>query len=97
MTALGALAARTQAEITCVFDGANLDSPVATASARRVRVRFSAASVSADDVIRELVLAEPPGRPVVVVTNDAEILRDVRLAGAWTAGSNALLGMLGAR
>ena len=97
VTALGALAARTQAEITCVFDGANLDSPVATASARRVRVRFSAASVSADDVIRELVLAEPPGRPVVVVTNDAEILRDVRLAGAWTAGSNALLGMLGAR
>jgi hypothetical protein len=43
------------------------------------------------------VSAEPPGRPVVVVTNDAEVLRDVRRAGAWTAGSLALLRMLGAR
>ena len=97
VTALGSLAASTQAEITCVFDGAELDGPVVTASARRVRVRFSPAGVSADDVIRELVEAEPPGRPVVVVTNDGEILRDVRLSGAWTAGSRSLLGMLGSR
>ena len=97
VTALGTLAARTQSEITCVFDGADVGAGVATASARRVRVRFSATGVTADDVIRELVLAEPPGRPVVVVTNDAEILRDVRLSGAWTAGSQALLRMLGAR
>jgi len=97
VTALGSLASRTRAEISCVFDGADLGAPVATASARNVRVRFSPAGVSADDVIRELVLAEPPGRPVVVVTHDAEILRDVRLSGAWTAGSQALLGMLGAR
>lgn len=97
VTGLGALAARTQAEITCVFDGADLDGPVPIASARRVRVRFSAPGVTADDLIRDLVLAEPPGRPLVVVTNDAEILRDVRLSGAWSAGSKALLRMLAAR
>ena len=74
-----------------------LDGPVPSASARRVRVRFSAAGVTADDLIRELVLAEPPGRPLVVVTNDAEILRDVRLSGAWSAGSQALLRMVAAR
>ena len=97
VTALGSLAARTQAEITCVFDGMDIAGPVPMVSARRVRVRFSPSGVTADDVIRELVNAEPPGRPVVVVTNDAEILRDVRLSGAWTAPSAALLGMLGAR
>jgi predicted RNA-binding protein with PIN domain len=98
VTALGSLAARTQAEITCVFDGADVGVPaLAAASARRVRVRFSAAGVSADDVIRELVRAEPAGRPVVVVTNDGEVLRDVRLAGAWTAGSMALLRMFRSR
>jgi predicted RNA-binding protein with PIN domain len=97
VTALGSLAARTQAEITCVFDGAELHGPGVVPSARHVRVRFSPAGVIADDVIRDLVSAEPPGRPVVVVTNDAEVLRDVRRAGAWTAGSLALLRMLGAR
>ena len=97
VTALGSLVARTQAEVTCVFDGADVGGPVGTAAARGVRVRFSPAGVIADDVIRELVRAEPPGRPVVVVTNDQEILRDVRLLDAWTAGSQALLRMLGGR
>jgi len=97
VTALGSLVARTQAEVTCVFDGADVGGPVGTAAARGVRVRFSPAGVTADDVIRELVRAEPPGRPVVVVTNDQEILRDVRLFDAWTAGSQALLRMLGGR
>ncbi len=97
VTALGSLAARTQAEITCVFDGADLDGSGAVQSVRRVRVRFSPPGVIADDVIRELVNAEPQGRPVVVVTNDAEVLRDVSRVGAWTAGSLALLRMLGAR
>ena len=97
VTGLGSVAARTQAEVTCVFDGADLDGPVPSTTARRVRVRFSPAGHSADDLIRELVLAEPPGRPVVVVTNDLEILRDVRLSGAWAAGSHALLRMLSGR
>ena len=35
----------------------------------------------ADDVIRELVAAEPPGRPVVVVTSDREVATDVVRAG----------------
>lgn len=97
VTALGTLVARTHAETTCVFDGAAVGGPVPAATARGVRVRFSAPGVTADDVIRELVRAEPPGRPLVVVTNDQEILRDVRLFDAWTAGSQALLRMLGGR
>ena len=34
-------------------------------------------AVIADDVIRELVAAEPHGRVVVVVTSDHEVVRDV--------------------
>ena len=36
----------------------------------------------ADDVIRELVDAEPQGRPLVVVSSDQEVVRDVTRSGA---------------
>jgi hypothetical protein len=55
-----------------------------------VRVLFSPPGVIADDVIRELVDAEPGGRPVVVVSDDQEVVRDVVRAGAHRAGSRAL-------
>jgi hypothetical protein len=51
--------------------------------------------VIADDVIRELVAVEPAGRVVVVVTSDAEVVRDVARAGARPISSVALLAVLG--
>ena len=48
----------------------------------------------ADDVIRDLVAAEPQGRPVVVVSSDAEVVRDVLRAGARSVGSPALSRLL---
>src|SRR5262249_35647044 len=49
---LGALASRTGAEVTVVFDGAGVLA-VPTAAIRGVRVLFSKPGVLADDVIRE--------------------------------------------
>lgn len=70
---LSQLAAQTGAEVTCVFDGAELAAPVLLAPPRGVRVLFSKAGVTADELIRQLVRAEPPGRPVIVVSTDREV------------------------
>lgn len=88
---LAALAARTNVEVTCVFDGAELTGPVPTAAPRGVRVRFSAPGETADELIRRLARAEPPGRPVVVVSSDREVADGVRRAGAWPVPSPLLL------
>ncbi|MFF3399143.1 NYN domain-containing protein [Streptomyces sp. NPDC002659] len=88
---LSVLAAQTGAEITCVFDGAELAAPVLLAPPRGVRVLFSKAGVSADELIRQLVRAEPPGRPVVVVSTDREVADGVAKAGARPVTSALLL------
>jgi predicted RNA-binding protein with PIN domain len=91
LAGLSGLAAQTGAEMTAVFDGAVRDSPVATAAPRGVRLLFSAPGQIADDLIRELVRAEPVGRPVVVVSSDREVADSVRAMGARPVGSAALL------
>jgi predicted RNA-binding protein with PIN domain len=80
-------------DATIVFDGAEV---VGAHSLRRrsTRVLFSPSGVIADDVIRAEVERTPANRHVVVVTNDAEIARDVRAAGANVLPSNALLAVL---
>jgi predicted RNA-binding protein with PIN domain len=88
---LAVLAAQTAAEVTCVFDGAELDVPVLLAPPRGVRVLFSKAGQSADELIRRLVRAEPPGRPVVVVSTDREVADGVARAGARPVASVLLL------
>jgi predicted RNA-binding protein with PIN domain len=90
---LTALAARTGAEITAVFDGAAVVVP--TSSPRGVRVVFSPPDVIADDVIRQLAAAEPAGRVVIVVSSDREVADGVRRAGARVAESVVLLEVLG--
>ncbi len=60
-----------------------------------MRVLFSAAGETADDLIRRLVGAEPAGRPIVVVSSDRQVATDVARAGAWTAASAILLARLG--
>ncbi len=58
--------------------------------ARGVRVLFAVGEI-ADDLIRRLVHAEPPGRVIVVVTNDQEVVRDVEATGAWVVPSGTLM------
>jgi hypothetical protein len=87
---LSALVARTKAEATVVFDAAASESRPVVASPRGVKVLFSPVGVIADDVIRELVAAEPAGRVVVVVTEDRELADDVRRAGARVVAPGAL-------
>ncbi|PPK95292.1 putative RNA-binding protein with PIN domain [Kineococcus xinjiangensis] len=91
---LGAIAARTGVEVTCCFDGNDGVGPVPSPSTRRVRVLFSSAGRTADELIRRLVRAEPPGRVVVVVSDDGEVVSGVRAAGARPVSSRALLGRL---
>ena len=86
---LSALVARTKAEATVVFDAAASESRPVVASPRGVRVLFSPVGVIADDVIRELVAAEPAGRVVVVVTEDRELADDVRRDGARVVAPGA--------
>ena len=87
------LARRYGTDITVIFDGATVVG--AHADRRRmVRVAYSPEGVIADDVIRDEVRRLPPTRAIVVVTDDAEIVRDVRALGANVVPSNALLAAL---
>jgi hypothetical protein len=90
---LGAIAARTSAEVTVVFDGAAVTAP--PAAIRGVRVLFSPPGVIADQIVKDLAAAEPPGRVVVVVSSDKEVVDAVRRTGARSAPSSVLLALLG--
>jgi hypothetical protein len=90
---LTALAARTSVEITVVFDGAAVTTT--RPFARGVRVLFSAPGVQADDVIADLVRAEPVGRPVVVVSSDRRVADEAVHGGARSTPSPVLLAVLG--
>ena len=91
LTHLGALVARTGAETTVIFDAAESEARPVVSSPRGVKVLFSPAGVIADDLLRELVGAEPSGRVVVVVTDDRELGRDVRDSGARVVAPGALV------
>jgi hypothetical protein len=62
---------------------------------RGIRVLFSPPGVIADDVIRDLVRAEPAGRVLIVVSSDRQIVEAVSRDGARTAGSTVLLAAAG--
>lgn len=89
---LAGVAARTGAEVTVCFDGQEGQGSTA-GYARGVRVMFAVGEI-ADDLIRRLVHAEPPGRVLVVVTSDQEVARDVEAAGAWVVPSRTLVARL---
>lgn len=93
---LGPLAARTGAEITVAFDGtaAPVGAAAGLSSPRGVRMLFSASGELADDLIRELLRAEPPGRTVLVASSDQEVAASVRSAGAWPVPATVLLARL---
>jgi predicted RNA-binding protein with PIN domain len=91
---LGALAARTRAEITVVFDGAEMVGHVAPPRARGVRVRFSPPGQIADELIAAFVRAEPQGRPLVVASSDREVADHASARGATAVSSAALAALL---
>jgi predicted RNA-binding protein with PIN domain len=90
---LAALAARTGAEVTCVWDGAERP-PAMPTQPRGVRVLFSPPGQIADVMIRRLVANEPDGRPVVVVSTDKEVAGGVRRSGAYAIPAASLLARL---
>lgn len=92
---LATLAGRTGAEVTCCFDGRESEaSGRVPAAPRGVRVLFSQGEI-ADDLLRRLVRAEPPGRVVVAVTSDRALGADLEAAGARVLPSATLLARLG--
>ncbi|HYH73907.1 MAG TPA: NYN domain-containing protein [Nocardioides sp.] len=95
VAALGPLVARSGAETTVVFDAAESTSRTAMPAPRGVRVVFSPVGVIADDVIRQLVGAEPRGRVVVVVSGDQALTKDVVRSGARVVPASALIGVIG--
>ncbi|MDT4995179.1 MAG: hypothetical protein QOH97_5071 [Actinoplanes sp.] len=90
VTGLGGIAAQTGNEITVVFDGAERVHGLPP-SPRGVRVLFSHKGDTADELIRQLVRAEPAGRPIVVVSSDREVADGVRRHGAYPMGADSLL------
>ena len=94
LTGAASLLARTKAEVTVVFDAAETKERPLVAPPRGLRVRFSSFGVIADDVIRQLVAAEPAGRAVVVVTSDQAVARDVVAAGFRVVAASALIALL---
>lgn len=75
-----------------VFDGSAV---VGAASSKRrlIRVSYSPAGVTADDVLRAEVAAIDIARPVVVVTNDRAVVADVRAAGCNVVTSDTFLAL----
>jgi predicted RNA-binding protein with PIN domain len=90
ITGLGGIAAQTGDEVTVVFDGAERVHGLPPAP-RGVRVLFSKKGDTADELIRQLVRAEPAGRPIVVISSDREVADGVRRHGAYPMGADALL------
>jgi predicted RNA-binding protein with PIN domain len=93
LDAIENLVRRFGSDITVVFDGADVVG-AAAAGRRIVRVVYSPADIIADDVIRDEVRRLPASRQVVVVTNDREIVRDVRALGANTIASDQFITLL---
>lgn len=91
LAGLAMLAAQIRSEITCVFDGADLGGRVPVPAARGVRVLFSPAGVTADELLDELVQAEPAGRRLVVVSSDREVADAARREGAESLDSAVLV------
>ena len=89
LDALDELAARYGTDVHVVFDGADVG-PAATGR-RYLRVEFSPAGVTADEVIVRLAEDLPVERPVVVATNDGEVRAGARAAGANIVSSDQLL------
>jgi predicted RNA-binding protein with PIN domain len=93
ITAAENLAKRWNMAMTIVFDGASVEG-AHSSTRRRVRITYSPAGMSADDLLRAEVAVADVAKPVVVVTNDRAILIDVAALGANTVSSDDFLTLL---
>ncbi|MGH9247548.1 MAG: NYN domain-containing protein, partial [Acidimicrobiales bacterium] len=89
--ALGELQARTGAAVEVVFDGAVPEAPWVEGGRHAVHVRFSPPDVEADDVLVDVIAAQPPTRPVVLATSDRLLRERARRLGANLLGARQLL------
>ena len=94
VNALAPVVARTGAETTVVFDAAETSQRPVVPTPRGVKVLFSPAGVIADDVLRDLVEAEPAGRVLLVVSNDAEVAGHAVQRGARSVSSRVLVDLV---
>ena len=94
LSGLAPVVARTRVEATVVFDAAASSARPVVSTPRGVKVVFSPEGVIADQVISDLVAAEPEGRVVIVVSSDQEVARDASAAGARSVAAEALVGLL---
>jgi len=93
--ALTELVARTGADISVVFDGADSVWPaVVPTTARRVKVSFSPAGVEADDVVLARVADLDAARPVLVASSDRRVRDGASASGANVISSAQLLAAL---
>ena len=95
ISGVAALVAGKAIETTIAFDGADLTHPPGVSAPRAIRVRFSPPGVIADDLIRQLVSAEPSGRSIIVVSTDRELAESITKIGARSVASAALVSAMG--
>lgn len=75
-------------EITVVFDGSDVPLPLPSSTRYGpLQVVFSRQGETADTVITRLVSAAPPGRQVVLLSDDQELRRFVQARGGVVAGA----------
>src|SRR4029450_1385609 len=91
ITGLGGIAAQTGDEGTVVFDGAERVHGLAP-GARGARGPSPPKGDPPAELTRQLVRAEPAGRPLVVISSDREVADGVRRHGAYPLGAASLLG-----
>jgi predicted RNA-binding protein with PIN domain len=94
VTALAELQLRTRAQVTVVFDGADIEG-VRPALRRGVRVVFSRAGEEADAVVVREVTDLPSDVPVIVASSDNWVAEHARQADARVVSSATLLDALG--
>jgi predicted RNA-binding protein with PIN domain len=93
--ALTELVARTGADVSVIFDGAESAWPAAVpTTSRLVKVSFSPGDVEADDVVLSRVAELDPTRPVLVASTDRRVRDGATALGANVISSAQLLAAL---
>ena len=96
LDSLAELVARAGTEVLVIFDGVDSGNRLQLPSSvrGRMRVRFTASEIEADDAIIELVASLPRQRPVVVATNDRRVRDAAGERGANVISVDQLLAVL---
>lgn len=99
LDAAGALAARCDAEVHVVFDGADQGPRIPAPGPRRgvAQARYTPSGIEADDVLLDLTADVPIARPVIVVSDDRRVRQGAADLGANVVGSEVFVALLGRR